>query len=135
MTDIIGGSAVGAGTYRATEVDVRTILGVNSSTSVILFISTANSLVNKVALCAGDELSNAELALIETWLAAHFFSILSPSVTSKSNAGGSVSYQRGQLGNRLESTAYGQQALILDTSGCLAEITGEKMELTWLGID
>lgn len=135
MTDIIGGSQLVPGIYFTTEADVRAILGLQASTSVAIFLASAHGIMLKVELCAGAELSNLELGIIEAWLAAHFYTTMNPSIASKSIAGGSVSYQRGQFGTRLETTPYGQQALLLDTSGCLAEITGEKMGLTWLGLD
>jgi hypothetical protein len=66
------------------------------------------------------DLSAARLKEIERWLAAHFISSsLDP--RTKSEGAGSVSQSfEGQQGTGLKATRYGQQAIVLDTTGTLA---------------
>lgn len=119
---------------RTTATAVRTIGGFPTSLDVDAFIETASSLVDEVAACAGSKLSDARLELIERWLSAHFAKIMSPDVISKSIAGASVSYDgRGKGGQGLSSTSYGQQALLLDSSGCLLKITSRRPVISWIG--
>lgn len=68
---------------------------------------------------ADSGLSEARLTQIETWLAAHFSCIKSPLSESEGAKGLSVAYQRGQAGQGLRSTQYGQTAIELDSSGTL----------------
>lgn len=135
MTDIVGGSPVAPGSYRTTAEAVRAILGVASEVDVLPFMATANSIITKVETCAGGNLTDADLELLERWVSAHFYSVINPGLTSKSIAGASTSFHRGQLGQGMESTVYGQQALLMDMSGCLEKVTGQTMTMTWLGID
>jgi len=82
------------------------------------FINTAHELV--LELCSDSGYSQNRLDMIECWLAAHFYAIRDPRAQSES-AGVSASYQ-GQTGMYLSSTSYGQQAIMLDTSGSLAAL-------------
>lgn len=99
------------------------------------FIDTATKLVDKVAECAGSDLDDQHLELLERWLAAHFYTVIYPTLKSKSIGSASQTFHTGTNGTKLESTPFGQQALALDTSGCLEKITGETVSLTWLGTD
>lgn len=100
------------------------------------FIDTASKLVDRVECCANGKLDDQTLELLERWLACHFYASINPNILqSKSIGGASKSYQVGQVGTGIEGTPYGQQALALDTTGCLESITGEKVNLTWVGDD
>lgn len=100
------------------------------------FIETASAVVDRVITCAGRKeviLTDALLELIERWLSAHFYAHADQLFTSKSTAGASGSFQ-GQTGMHLESTQYGQTAMDLDYSGCLAAINkGARAGAIWLG--
>lgn len=69
---------------------------------------------------------------IVKWVTAHFISVqdeVKPSsrtLASKSIGDASESYVNASLGEQLRSTRYGQQALLIDTSGCLATIGQRK---------
>jgi len=85
------------------------------------FIDTASCTVDElVAKGAYDETNDAKrLELIERWLSAHFYSTASPRSSSEKAGTAAESYQY-KVDLYYASTMYGQQALALDTSGCLA---------------
>jgi hypothetical protein len=108
-------------------------------------IMTAHSLVwnSIVANSCGSNYSEAHLALIEAWLAAHFHQVQTGIVTSESAGGASQSLSIVQEAY-LMNTLFGQQAMLLDTNGCLATLMAEideskqgrkrkRVSLTWLG--
>lgn len=117
---------------RTTAEAVREIVGLPSTASVDGFIETATLLVDEVAACDSSA-SYAKLELIERWLAAHFARIKHPHLNSKSLGAASASFGRGSVGMRLDSTPEGQQALMLDTSGCLQKKTSTKARVFWGG--
>lgn len=111
---------------RVTVDDVKLILDVDTSITdpmVTVFISAATILVDKVEDDGGitDEV---QLKEIERWLAAHFVAIRD--VRSASEKAGPVgqSFQY-KVDLNLNQTQYGQQALILDTSGVLAGLQAQ----------
>jgi hypothetical protein len=55
-------------------------------------------------------------------LAAHFVAVRDPKLTSQSANGASESYETNKSGMGLKATRYGQQAILLDTSGFLSSI-------------
>lgn len=135
---------------RTTAGAVQSILGDHygpkedgSLPSLTPFIDTATVMVSRVATCAtekGIALSSAELELIERWLAAHFYEH-SDQMTSRDETGEALAVFQGKTGMYLESTKYGQTALLIDYSGCLAGIqpatddsTGRRvLTVDWLG--
>jgi hypothetical protein len=89
------------------------------------FIETANVITTRVATCAAAKdktLTSTELELIERWLAAHCY-VQSDQALSSKNTGGSGGSFQGQTGMHLENSKYGQMALSIDYSGCLAAIS------------
>lgn len=119
---------------------VRGILGgdYDGTRNLIPFIETANILTTRIAACAEEKeqpLTTAELEMIERWLACHFYGQSDKPLGSKSTGGASGSYH-GQTGMHLESTMYGQTAVVLDPSGCLADISqgqAASAQGFWLG--
>jgi len=108
-------------------------------------IMTAHMLVwnSIVANGCGCGYSELQLALIEAWLAAHYHQVQTGIVTSESAGGASQSVSIIQEAY-LMNTLFGQQAMLLDTNGCLAMLMAEiidakegkkhkKVELIWLG--
>lgn len=101
------------------------------------FIETASALVDE--LCQPQGYSETRLELIERWLAAHFYAIRDPRLTSEQAGSVQASYEsKVDLG--LQLTRYGQQALMLDTKGGLAALnnqpktaTGQKPGIVYLG--
>lgn len=80
------------------------------------FINTANVLVTE--LLGNEGMTEERLKQIETYLSAHFASLRDPRFQSETVDG--VSYtSQGQTGKGLESTFYGQTAMLLDSSGKL----------------
>ena len=105
------------------------------------FIEVASSLVDE--FCTGGSLTNARLELIERWLSAHFLTLQSDQRLALSETVGPItSTYFGKVGFALNLTPYGQQAMLLDTTGGLAAwnqqvITGNTIRpsLTWSGIE
>lgn len=88
------------------------------------FIDTAAVVVTRVSDCAvsrGIPLTTAELELVERWLAAHFYATSDRPYQERTTDGARGKFQ-GETGMYLDSTFYGQQALLIDYSGCLASI-------------
>lgn len=84
------------------------------------FIETASLLVDEELVSSGH--SAARLRQIELYLSAHFVTIRDPQFQQLRGEKQSVSFHLGDLGQGLKSTAYGQQVLLLDTSGILAQV-------------
>ncbi len=99
-------------------------------------IATANALTTRVATCAaakGEDLSDVELELVERWLAAHYYAVSNRPYKAKRTADSSATFD-GATGMGLNSTLYGQAALDMDASGCLAAITSRaNVGVVWLG--
>lgn len=130
--DIVGEIVVG--TYRTTAALVRALGGFPSTLDLEPFIATANVLVNDVEATGATCLNGTKLELIERWLSAHFAKMNSPSLTSKSIAGASASFEgRVSNGVGLSLTSFGQQALALDCSGYLRNLDKPKPKMQWLG--
>lgn len=108
-------------TYRVTDDQVKEIIKTTLE-DVTPFIKTANTLINDVLAedIEDGNVSAAELIQIELWLSAHFVAIREPRAMSRSTGESSVKYH-GQTGKGLESTPYGQQVMIIDSTGKLAD--------------
>lgn len=127
---------------RTTDTAVQAILGKNwdDRTSVDPFIETASLVVDSVEACAidkGEDLSDAQLEMIERWLSGHYYLIMDQIFSSK-RAEGATGVFQGKTNMYLESTIYGQTAARLDPSGCLQAIAGEEWKKAggfWLGRD
>lgn len=125
--------------FRTSKANVAEIIEIDDSySSIDAFILPANELVTEA--CSGEGFSDARLELIERWLTAHFYAMREQ--LSEAEGAGSVraTYQ-GKTGMVLAATTYGQQAMMLDTSGSLAKLSrqveeGKKtptVSMTWLG--
>lgn len=108
--------------YRVTTEEVLTIID-TSLTDVDAFIAAAN--VTITGMC-GSDYDDDVLKELERWLAAHLVSIRDPSksaFTEQNADGPSQKYQltaSNPVG--LATTRYGQQVLILDYLGKLANL-------------
>ena len=108
---------------RATDEDVRAYVSLGSSISTTPYISAANALVE--ANLASSGLSSTILTQIEIFLAAHFAVLSTERGGLRRDAFGdsSQSYQTiSEKFTGLNTTRYGQQAIVLDTTGTLAAI-------------
>lgn len=99
------------------------IIKVKAGDDLTPFIDVANMLVNIVCVPTGyDETEDLEqLTLIETWLAAHFYSIYKPRRLIEQ-----VDQIRQQIESKvdigLNVTRHGQMAMRIDTNGGLAAL-------------
>lgn len=117
---------------RTTSELVGGIIEVDDSISLEPFIATATSLVDRIA--TPSELSASDLELVERWLSAHFYAMRDPRPTSEKAGPVAEDYQSAvALG--LNASHYGQQAMLLDTSGTLRRLSRgiSKAKVTWLG--
>ncbi len=104
------------------------------------FITAATNLVDWLLANCPLFVTNSVVQMrdIETWLAAHFYSRRDHQYTSKSTGGASGSYQN-QAAMFLAGSIWGQTAINLDASGCLANLnllatTGkQRVQMAWLG--
>ena len=125
---------------RTTSNAVKQLLGSNYGTdhlgndpSLRPYIDTAAVIIARVITCAtskGFTHTSAELELIERWLAAHYYTRMDPTYTSKSTAGASGSF----TSPKDDTERYRQSAIELDASGCLKLILSRnKATAVWLG--
>jgi len=125
---------------RTSAASVRAVLlrdyDTENSPSLDPFIDWASAAVDRVSACAarkGVALSASELELLERWLAAHAYA-MSDQPFSQKRTGDSSGVYQGQTGMSLDATKYGQQALVLDASGCLAAMSKrQRAGAAWLG--
>jgi hypothetical protein len=102
---------------------VRAIIGTDlSDPQVQSVIDDAALLAEGCPKVAGYDAGRQ--AAIVKWLSAHMIASTAKTgvLTQKSLGDASESYGRAQVGLNLSGTTYGQQALALDPSGCLARL-------------
>lgn len=128
---------------RTISASVQAILGghydSDAATDLTPFIATANVLTDQVDACdTNNSLDSTELELIERYLSAHFYAHSDQIAKSRTTGDASISFQ-GTTGKGLDSTQYGQTAMLLDETGCLTRkntqmIEGKKRAtVTWMG--
>jgi hypothetical protein len=104
---------------------VEAIIEVDSSIPLDPFMETANLLVNRICVPAKNEdgtpyfTDDAELEVIERWLSAHFYAVRDPRIQFEAVKSLMTRFES-KVELNLNNTRYGQQALVLDTSGELA---------------
>lgn len=104
---------------RTTEDEVKAIIDTElTGDEITPFLRSANVFVT--ASLGSTVLSVDHLREIEAWVAAHFVAVRDPRLTSRKAGEATDTYQKAGEGKRLEATIYGQQALVLDTTGTLA---------------
>ena len=109
---------------RATEAEVKEIIDTDRSTEQVTpFLKVANLLITDVL--SDQEYSADLLKEIERWLAAHFVAIRDPR-TTKEKIGEAENTYQGKFGEGLSGTSYGQQVMLLDYKGVLAELASIK---------
>lgn len=98
---------------------------INTDQDVSVFIDTARLLVQEQLV--GKGLSDSRLRQLELYLAAHFtaISVERGALTSDQALEARQTYG-GDFGPGLTLTRFGQQALVLDTSGTLNEVAKPK---------
>ena len=105
---------------RVSSHKVTALLQIDNSTSVDVFISIANQVVDSQLL--GQSLSEETLGQIELFLAGHFYTMGKPDIVQESYNGASFRYVQGTAGQGFNATQWGQMALTLDTSGRLKNL-------------
>jgi hypothetical protein len=122
---------------RTTEALVMEIIDVESAISLSPFIADASMLVDDVATAdTADEISDARLQRIETWLAAHLYTVRDPRTTQERAGQVAATYQSA-VDKGLESSHYGQTAISLDPTGTLKNLSKgrRRATVTWLGTE
>lgn len=111
---------------RVTQAEVLAIIDTDTA-DISAFITAANLLVT--AKLADEDLGDDLLKEIERWLSAHFVCALDPRSKAEKIGDASVTYENASTGEGLKSTRYGQQVLLLDTSGTLAQLGKKKVSI------
>lgn len=122
---------------RTTDALVKGIIEVDDDISLTPFIDIANELVTEC--CIAGEHSDSRLKLIETWLAAHCYTVRD--MRAESEKAGPVSEKKqSKVDLGFDTSHYGQMAMRLDTEGGLAALNKKSKEgggvtvgVTWLG--
>lgn len=107
--------------------DVRSVYSeIPPDKDVSAAIAAANVLVQAslVDTGCGATYSNEQLKLILTWLAAHIWQVSNGVITSISAGSASESYQM-STDFFLKGTLHGQNAMLLDTQHCLAQLMAD----------
>lgn len=104
---------------RVTSEEVLEIIDTDL-TNISAFIIAANLIITDRLNDAG--LSDDHLKEIERWLSAHFIAIRDPKIRSEATDDAQAAYEIGNLGKGLEFTSFGQQVLVLDTTGKMKAI-------------
>lgn len=118
---------------RTTSAAVEGIIEVDATIDLAPFIETASALVDDVAV--GTTLSATRLELIERWLSAHFYTVRDPRAVQERADRVEETFQS-KVDLNLATSHYGQQAMILDTTGKLRALSsGRAMTVSahWLG--
>jgi len=115
---------------RVTEAEVKQVINTDLSDAIVLVhIGIANDLVTGLLGTSG--LGAARLKNIELYLSAHFCGIRDRDegqVTAQwAGEDGKMEYNK-SLGEAFKSTFFGQQALVLDTTGTLNTLGRERAQ-------
>jgi hypothetical protein len=98
--------------------------------SVQAFIDDAELIARGCTVVAGYE-EEVQAAIVK-YIAAHLISVQSGKsgvLTQKALGDASESYASGAMGDMLKASRYGQQALLLDPSGCLANLGKRRVSV------
>lgn len=104
---------------RVTAADVEEIYENTDSIELTAFIDAANALVTDVL--GSSSLGSALLKEVERWLAAHLVTIRDKRFAEVKIGGADAKFE-GKYGLGLDHTSYGQQVLVLDTTGNFAKL-------------
>lgn len=106
---------------RTTSAAVALIIEVDSSISLSPFIEAATALVTKHCEDANDDYTAAELELIERWLSAHLYTVRDMRAFHE-KADEITEVKQSSVGKGLDSSHYGQTAMLLDWYGGLSAL-------------
>ena len=126
---------------RTTDDLVKGIIEVDATISLTPFIAAANSLVTKCCTDLDEDYSVAELQQIETWLAAHFYTVRDGRAF-REKAGSVSEEKQSKVDLGFSTSHYGQMAMTLDYFGGLSALnesikngTSNTVGVTWLGTE
>jgi hypothetical protein len=103
---------------RVTDIQVRAVTGDPSTVDATLAIATASVFTDDQL--GSSSLSESMLTQIELYLAAHFLRLQQREGTLSAQTIGDVSERYQNIyGQGLKATQFGQQAILLDTTGTL----------------
>jgi len=119
---------------RVNDSEVKAIIECESD-DLSPFINGANIFVNNRLKTPGHVTDEITLKEIERWVAAHFIAIKEGELYGESFGGASENYLKPMVGKGLESTTFGQQAMVLDPSGMLGKTTGKVTAFGWMGTE
>lgn len=106
---------------RASSLDVQELVGSNVA-NVDLYIQHSNDIVTEGLAPLG--LSTVKLTLIETYLAAHFYTVAKErGALAATSMGEAKDSFHNVYTSGFGSTRFGQQAMVIDTSGKLAQMS------------
>lgn len=117
---------------RVTGAEVKEIIDtVLTADECTPFITAANLIINDRLTSSG--FSSAYLKEIERWYSAHLVYIRDPQLKSEKIGDGKDDFNVPSTGKNLEGTPYGQQVLLLDTTGSMANLgkRAAKLETIW----
>ena len=119
---------------RVTTEEVKEIIPIPETVEDLTpYITIANSLIEKVIVAQfPDAHTEDHLKEIERWLSAHFAAIRYTRTSSESIGEVKESYQY-KVDLDLRCTMYGQQAIILDTSGALNTLLKRPAGIWFVG--
>nr|NIS26427.1 hypothetical protein [candidate division KSB1 bacterium] len=103
---------------RTNAVDVKNIIDTDLSDVIVEeFVGDANLIVTDI-VGSDTNLSDAQKESIEKWLTAHLLAATRDQQPQAEGAGDArITYQGKTSGLGLEGTMYGQQVLLIDTTG------------------
>lgn len=110
----------------------------DNNPSLVPAMRKGNLLTNRLVLCASRKNINIDsdtLIEIETELSAHFYCTSDRLAAREKTDDANIVYQ-GVTDKGLNYTPYGQNAMLLDPSGCLNSFNSpRKVSIDWLGKD
>lgn len=110
---------------RVTDGQVKEIIETNLD-DISLFMETAEMIVDEQLMSKG--FSENRLSKIELYLSAHFVALRERQLLSERFGDSEEKYQ-GKTGMNLQASLYGQTAMLLDTSGSLANLGKSVAEI------
>ena len=126
---------------RTTAELVGDIIDVESGRSLTPFIAASNAIVTQCCTELDTDYSDEHLVIIETWLAAHFYTIYDPRAESE-KAGSVAEKFQSKVDLGFDTSHYGQMAMRLDWQGGLSALNEDTKKgaggipgITWLGTE
>jgi hypothetical protein len=104
-----------------------------------VFIRAASTLIDRVVQMAAVKitpifLSSDEQEQLEQLMAAHFYACSDPMYTSRTTSSASGQFQTGTPDEGFGATEWGRQAMAMDYSGCLKQLSLKRRAgMAWLG--